>query len=93
MDTDIYIYIYIHIYIHCRFERTLATDHLDVRPRGIDLSATAAVGARAEAYVLSREWEHHLALGGDAHSVGSSLCAAKSPAAATVGLVADILQH
>ena len=40
---------------------------------------------------MGREREHHGALGGDAHAVGGSLGAGKGPAAAAVGLVADVV--
>eukprot|EP00038_Savillea_parva_P005641 m.159386 g.159386 ORF g.159386 m.159386 type:complete len:367 (+) comp11786_c0_seq1:2968-4068(+) len=62
----------------------------DVRPRGGDLATVAAVKVGAKAHVLRRQRNLDLALGGNAHTVRGSFGTAKRPAAAAVGLVADV---
>jgi len=65
---------------------------LDVGPRGVDLATLAAVGVGAEADGLGRDRHLERGLGGDAHAVRGGFCAAEGPAAAAVGLVADIAE-
>merc|ERR1711939_564977 len=65
----------------------------DVGPGRRDLAAVAAVQIRIEAHVLRRDREILLAVRRDAHAVARRLGAGEGPAAATIALVADVVDE
>mmetsp|Transcript_111338 Transcript_111338/g.300324 ORF Transcript_111338/g.300324 Transcript_111338/m.300324 type:complete len:479 (+) Transcript_111338:116-1552(+) len=66
---------------------------LDVIPRLVDHAAPTTVVGAAEADVLIGERQHQRRVAGDAHAVRGRLDAREGPAAAAIGLVADVVNH
>lgn len=54
---------------------------LDVGPRGVEVTAVAAVPRSAEAYVVGRQRHNQRGVGGDAQTVRGGLSGAKRPTA------------
>ena len=75
------------------FLSLVADRAIDDPPVPLMLAAAAAVEVGVEADVLRRERHEQLGLGGDTHAVRSGLGAGERPAAAAVGLVADVADH
>jgi len=69
------------------------TTFLQVGPRRSDLATTTTPGhetSTIEANILSRQRHHLCCICGNAHTIRRSLSASESPAASTVGLIADV---
>mmetsp|Transcript_62670 Transcript_62670/g.130021 ORF Transcript_62670/g.130021 Transcript_62670/m.130021 type:complete len:300 (+) Transcript_62670:393-1292(+) len=72
---------------------THSTGVLDVLPWCINLATIATIRVGIEAHILGRDGDHRLALRCNAHSVRGSFSPCEGPAAATVRLVADVIDH
>mmetsp|Transcript_85197 Transcript_85197/g.204143 ORF Transcript_85197/g.204143 Transcript_85197/m.204143 type:complete len:292 (-) Transcript_85197:14-889(-) len=72
---------------------TDSTGVLDVLPWRSNLPSIATISVGIEAHVLGRDGDHRLALRCDAHSVRGRFSPCEGPAAAAVGLVADVIDH
>mmetsp|Transcript_37035 Transcript_37035/g.69055 ORF Transcript_37035/g.69055 Transcript_37035/m.69055 type:complete len:286 (+) Transcript_37035:338-1195(+) len=64
---------------------------LDVLPRRVDHATITAIRIGVKANILSRNWDHRLALCRNAHTIGGCLCPSECPAAAAIRLVANVV--